>query len=138
MIDTLTNTIFWRKARYYLIDTLTGKETMNEACEIGAVWLKNSGRETDIYDKNYMDELSMKIWSGKSGGRTSKCTLSACIIQHEINAGRPPCDGYNEDRNICRGGPRKEITGNYPRWIKDIISDHPEMEDRILKQHGYK
>lgn len=69
MIDTLNNTEFWRKARYYLINTLTGNETMQGACEIGATWLNDCGMETDIYDKNYMDSLSIKIWMGKGGGK---------------------------------------------------------------------
>jgi len=36
-----------------------------------------------------------------------KCTLPPFIGVHEINAGRSPCDGCNEDRSICRADRKK-------------------------------
>lgn len=73
----------------------------------------------------------------------SQCTLPACIIQHEMNAGRSPCDGCNEDRSICRGGPKKETAGNYPSWLVQMISDRPELDKpdtilRLLEHYGEK
>jgi hypothetical protein len=38
----------------------------------------------------------------------SKCTLPPFIALQEMSAGRSPCDGCNEDRSICRGGPKKD------------------------------
>lgn len=36
-----------------------------------------------------------------------KCSLDGRLVMALINSGENPCDGCNNDRNICGGRPRK-------------------------------
>lgn len=59
-------TEFWRSGRYYLIDTLTGKETVNEAREIGKNWLmEQQDIEHNVDNFGYIENVAYKIWSSK-------------------------------------------------------------------------
>lgn len=46
----------------------------------------------------------------KQGYVPATCTLhesyAGLLIYNEIKRGRSPCDGCNEDRSICKGGPK--------------------------------
>ena len=47
----------------------------------------------------------------KQGYVPATCTLpvelAGPLIYSEVNAGRSPCDGCNENRDVCKGGPKK-------------------------------
>ena len=44
----------------------------------------------------------------KPKGLSSDCTLNASLVMAIMMGGREhPCDRCNEDRNVCRGYPRK-------------------------------
>lgn len=58
-------TEFWKAGRYHLIDTLTGKETVNEARKAGKDWLIEQNVKHDIHDLGYIENVACKIWSSK-------------------------------------------------------------------------
>jgi hypothetical protein len=48
----------------------------------------------------------------KQGYVPQTCTLpdifAGPLIYSEVRQGRSPCDGCNEDRSVCKGGPKRD------------------------------